>query len=598
MPGEGGEMIETLPAAKENRKINFREDILVTEIEDRFFMYGDEIEQEEEEAYEIEIVEDDGDADFYLEIVDGEVFYVFETEDDMSEGSMEELLSGDEASVASSFEASMHSGTSDLGFDLDDLEAPMLDDSEGLGDSGQLPQGSNLTGEIKLDNTVEKGNASGFELEFETEDAPSTKIDISESTKIYMDKQMAKKEERQRAKKLTPDPSENSSAKSSASVSSKSSASSSSSSTTTAFKQQDQPPIPGESVKAQPMASNVVDSTPVSPTISSLPGSPKATAASSVGTGVSPSSKGKSILKASGPSPRKIDKKKVENKKEPTDKKTRKPSYTKTYVRAEQFDGEHRVYSAQKPEWAQERLAPTPAGETVRQGGNLANPITHIPRPSDEDQSSSVKGGEVDKEEILRRFVAGEIGSGFMYGKTHKKLKLSVNGAKLREGGDIVKPITKATVIRTPNDINHLANPGVLRSTPKTDKKPIKWEKPEWTQTRLLKPTSQGAAIKGGADLETKITPRVIADAEITTAPTRRLRHAYSADNDLEVMAQRSGQPSWATRDNGRRRVSDDSTDRLNNGSGRPEVDRAELERRQRQERLARVAKDWKESWG
>ena len=61
---------------------------MIQEIENRFaYSYP---EDEDDDSYEIEIVEDDGDADFYLEIVDGEVFYVFETEDDISEDDSEE----------------------------------------------------------------------------------------------------------------------------------------------------------------------------------------------------------------------------------------------------------------------------------------------------------------------------------------------------------------------------------------------------------------------------------------------------------------------------------------------------------------------------
>ena len=49
------------------------------------------------------------------------------------------------------------------------------------------------------------------------------------------------------------------------------------------------------------------------------------------------------------------------------------------------------------------------------------------------------------------------------------KLKPSVNGAKLRGGVDIQKPITKATVIRKPNDVNHLTKDVSLKPAPQIE---------------------------------------------------------------------------------------------------------------------------------
>lgn len=243
VPAEGDQVIEILPAEKENRKIRFKEEILVTEIEDRFFHYGHELEEEEEEAYEIEIVEDDGDADFYLEIVDGEVFYVFETEDDLSEDSMEELLSGDEASEsASSFESSMHSGHS--GFtdeDLAGLEAPDLDgDDDGDGDNGDpvVLEEAPLPDEIKLNRQSSVDDGSEFNLDMEDDNfGGDNEIEIPEDTKKDMERQSAKKEVRRKKREGRKDPPPEPSEHSSSSSSSSSSMSSTTSSSTQSKKE-------------------------------------------------------------------------------------------------------------------------------------------------------------------------------------------------------------------------------------------------------------------------------------------------------------------------------------------------------------------------
>jgi hypothetical protein len=93
VPSFDNEVVEVLPSEKQNRKINFDEAVYVMEIENRWQMMEVE-ELEDDDSYEIEIVEGTGgaagsgstedDADFYLEMIDGEIFYVFETEDDIS----------------------------------------------------------------------------------------------------------------------------------------------------------------------------------------------------------------------------------------------------------------------------------------------------------------------------------------------------------------------------------------------------------------------------------------------------------------------------------------------------------------------------------
>lgn len=634
VPAEGDQVIEILPAEKENRKIRFKEEILVTEIEDRFFHYGHELEEEEEEAYEIEIVEDDGDADFYLEIVDGEVFYVFETEDDLSEDSMEELLSGDEASEsASSFESSMHSGHS--GFtdeDLAGLEAPDLDgDDDGDGDNGDpvVLEEAPLPDEIKLNRQASVDDGSEFNLDMEDDNfGGDNEIEIPEDTKKDMERQSAKKEVRRKKREGRKDPPPEPSEHSSSSSSSSSSMSSTTSSSTQSKKESPISQLPAfGSVTNQDLNSQIPQgrkdasklaqvnqinmSPPPSPSLTgSPPGSPERGSISMNGSQgpMSPTSRRGSILKANAPSPRAETKKALQKPKK--DGLRKQQSFTKTYVRAEQFDGEHRVYSWQKPAWAQgHELAPTEKGQKVRQGADLAGPITHVgknTRPEDPSSPSNSKGIEVDKEEILRRFVSGEIGNGLISNSAgrQRKLKLSVNGAKLREGGDIVKPITKATVIRTPNDINHLANPGVLRPTPQIEKQTPTWQKPGWALgAKKLKPTSKGLAIKGGADLQTPITQRVIADAEAATAANRLLQKTRPESHN--VMDSSTNQ-SWkqtkpmkgSEGGNGLKKFSNHSSEHSkdssseNNGPG-SDCNDPEAEKRRRQQLLARVAKSW-----
>jgi hypothetical protein len=97
--------IESIPAVKENQKIRFSEDVDVMCIENRFQLMDPAEYEDADDSYEIEIVEGNGsggdDADFYLEMIDGEIFYVFETEDDISVDSNDESSSDGNAGSAS-----------------------------------------------------------------------------------------------------------------------------------------------------------------------------------------------------------------------------------------------------------------------------------------------------------------------------------------------------------------------------------------------------------------------------------------------------------------------------------------------------------------
>jgi hypothetical protein len=304
-------------------------------------------------------------------------------------------------------------------------------------------------------------------------------------------------------------------------------------------------------------------------------------------------SPGKSILRANPPSPRKKKPSGTKRDKEKKDKDKKKAkTFTKTYVRPEEFDGEHRVYSWEKPDWAKKdggetkQLRSTGKGDDIRKGANLANPITFCikgpvnPGVEEDDEKAGTKvsiaditafapasaatdatptttaaaikraAGGMDIEEVMRRLNAGErvAAAGVpYYRKNQRQLRISINGAKIRDGADIVKPITMATVrtsedailnkvanqnvlkttttgqevregknlaapVTMPiikfDDTNHVANKNVLKNkgvAPKTNKQ-YEWEKPEWTQRSKLKSTVKGDAVKQGMDLQAPIT--------------------------------------------------------------------------------------------
>jgi hypothetical protein len=165
--------------------------------------------------------------------------------------------------------------------------------------------------------------------------------------------------------------------------------------------------------------------------------------------------------------------KKEKSKGKKGDKKEK--TFTKTYVRAEHYDGEHVAYNWEKPDWAQNiNLRSTGKGEEVRNGGNLANPITFPnKKPVNADIEQEEQEEEFEKintEEVIRRLKGGDKATRGLiplpsYRGRQRNLRFSILGAKIRDGGDLVKPITKATVYRKPEDVNRLARPENLRLT-------------------------------------------------------------------------------------------------------------------------------------
>lgn len=552
IPTFDNQVVEALPSEKANRKIRFDEQILVQEIENRYAMMDAEGGEDEEDSYEIEIVDDDGDADFYLEIVDGEVFYVFETEDDISEDEEDSddeddestMLGGDESTACQSEADSEGSNAVPKPLLIPQKMAlPNLDDSSSDSvDISPVPTARSGPAVVEAEATTENAAVASPAT---SQAAPlsshaSAGGDEDDSSQVFSLRQL-------RSKATTTVPDEESvvaSAVASAPASPVSTADKSSMGAAPSAPASPEPstaPPMSEPDASQAQAlSSMNDSasihydadfnTPVSqkkasvqiPLVDMVPGTPLAGP-------IAPASPGnsvvtpRSILKAYTESPRKpATPKKVRDKTKPKEKKEK--TFTKTYVRAEQYDGEHVAYSWEKPSWTRQQLRSTDKGEEVRKGGNLANPITFPKKKpanadllqDEEDELEEGEGGvqyeQVNKEELIRRLKGGD--KSLHRGK-HRKLKFSINGAKIRDGGDIVQPITKATVFRKPENINKLANPEILKSTAlgsavkegkdlqqpvtfATVNKAYQWEKPDWAK-RLEKNDENNDAGNGGS---------------------------------------------------------------------------------------------------
>ena len=340
--------------------------------------------------------------------------------------------------------------------------------------------------------------------------------------------------------------------------------------------------------------------------------------------------KTKSILKCNPASPVKTPRKDRSKNKKST------KTFSKTYVRADQLDGEHRVYTWAKPDWTNKKqeLRPTGRAEALRKG-KLEAPITFFPKkPVNE-------GADSDMEELVKKAMKAGNQASSIFGPK-KNLKVSVNGAKLREGKDIVKPITKATILRDPENINKVANPGVLKATPTGEevrkgatlaapvtfptlkyddtnqvanrnvlrkgvtpapKKQYEWSKPDWTKKGHLRNTPVGEAVKQGADLQ----------GPITHAPHRRRKSfdnssvasSDSGRSDEAIAPPRRGRrvvpPRTASMPTSNRleeisglsQRSSDSKEDPGISSYEREKLHKEKEQKERQERLARMARSW-----
>jgi len=512
---DNGDIIEALPPEKENRKIIWSDEVELCEMPNRRMLgLAEDSEDVDDDEYEIEIVEDDGDADFYLEIVDGEIFYVFETEDDSED---EDEYEEDSDSCTSSVQAPLQ-------LPIASMMAPSLDEEDDTDPKPTTP--ASVNSGISL--------APPVALPFPSSSISPAKHSPKKLTQSieHMDKELDLADlgvQKGRPELLT-----------------------------TTSDQQEISLV--EDADAETLQESfhesfhastgswLVDSPEASPitspnssqagqlVFSPLPTSPKEANSgvlrSPMGSPVSPT---KSILKANPPSPRRKVAKKRKEKKEKT--------VTKTYVRADTFDGEHQVYTWEKPVWAQEsNLRETEKGSDVRKGANLASPIT-FPKRKSQDHSKPLvyedeQGNVIDKEELIRRIQEGD-NSAIAFvplptygGKHQRKLKFSEKGQKMRSGMDLAKPITKATVDRERDDINHIAQPDkVLKKHVETVKKTYSWQKPDWARkvgerklghspkkareykweqpswiTKKLSSTSAGDALKQTGNLQKPIT--------------------------------------------------------------------------------------------
>jgi hypothetical protein len=529
VPSFDDEVVEILPSVKQNRKINFDEQVYILEIENRFQMMlpEDQVEEEDDVSYEIEIVEggQTDDADFYLEMIDGEIFYVFETEDDISdEGEADESDSSEESDDQSSC------NKVPMQLDIGGMMAPNLNES-------MISRGSDEN--MYASDEEDENEVS---LEFNTDIDPtklgvgSAILENEESAATFADSF------------VRPVPT---------SISPVIEVSATSQYEDYSSEKQSDDPTDSNIVA-------VVD-----------PSSPTKPTTSDDGEQFSPNQSMRSILKACQPSP-KIESPKKSKKERKASKDGKKKTFSKTYVRADDFDGEHQVYSWEKPSWASSnKLRSTDKGDAILKGANLAQPITDTkellkngkfkwtkPDWANEDEEGTNSNDDVNaKEELIRKIQQGELNLPSKH-KNGNRLKITLNGSTLREGSDIVKPITKATVIKKPSNVNTEANPKILRATPignrlkegqsieapttqATTLKKYKFEQPSWTQVKLHS-TQAGDILKKGGDVALAITPGTATQNKYSTNPDWKSKRGLGRQASASVVDDRRKEFTWA----------------------------------------------------
>lgn len=552
VPSFNNEVVEILPSVKQNRKINFDDHVYVMEIENRFQMLlpEDQIEEEDEVAYEIEIVEggQTDDADFYLEMIDGEIFYVFETEDDIS---VEE--ENDESSEESTEDEDQSQAQPPMQLDIGGMMAPNLDESfrsqaddDNMYDPNEDDDDDDDTNVVNVDekdNDLQNIAQPPVQLVFDIEDGTDKLVTVSaEPPKAETSQQPHLIEPETLSNQIEP-------------------------------QQKQKQEIDNTVVNIHGSTAAIgPDSAPISPIR-------QQTDPADMG---SPQLSVRSILKACPPSPKIKSPKQPKKEKKSTKDPSKKKTFTKTYVRAGDFDGEHRVYAWEKPAWAANNtLRKSGLGDAILKGENLAQPITDKEKilksgkvkwekpewaKNEEEGSGGTEDGAA-KEELIRKIQEGGLNLPSKR-KGGSRLKITLNGSTLRDGSDIVKPITKATVIKKPSNINTIANPKILRATPigarikegvaleapttaATQLKKDLWEKPSWTQVKLQS-TQGGDIIKKGGQLALPITPTTAEKNNISKEDWRSKRglgRIASANGLLEDVGRKEyswEKPSWA----------------------------------------------------
>ena len=516
VPNQDGEPMEVVdPTEKPTQKLKWADDVELCEIENRYQLEEKYPEDDDEDSYEIEIVEDDGDADFYLEIVDGEIFYVFETEDDDSMSSEEDdsdemQQSDSDSNSSSSSEESSSYGeapTQPLQLNIGDMLAPPLDFDDDAADkkvAGEtLLVATPAAPSFDANSSMASFNASFMDFG-DGEDSDESDNYQGDGADASVDEQSEASSERKPPVPAQTDKKTDLS-------------------TTTSLLDQtkEEPSRVEPEIDAQLDKTQQTDVTPTAPaqeegvvvTPTSSPVSvPKEKCLSPPQSFASPTdtSPVKSILKACPPSPKSPA---PERKQKKSKQKKTEKTVTKRYVRADNFDGEQMVFAWEKPKWTDKKLKETSKGADVRSGANLANPIT-FPKKKPTNESlmyEDDKGNTIDKDELISRIQAGDSGAlAFVpaptyEGKHQRKLKCSLNGQKLRQGQDLAKPVTMATVNRKRDDVNHLANKTVLRNKVQTVRRQYSWEQPEWAIAKL-RSSEKGAAVKKGESVAAPIT--------------------------------------------------------------------------------------------
>lgn len=465
-------LYEIIPDPKSNAKLQWSDETTMMEIPPREIIDYDS--EDSDDSYEIEIVEDaDTDADFSLEIVDGEVYYVFETEDDISvEDDGEDSMESD-----SSFEStSNNTAREPLQLPIDMMIAPnssgsTFHETDRNIDEHSAPSFQDSTvsfhfGELDEDEGEIRSNLVDSDDTFPDYEVASLHLETSQKQPVH---------DSPKSINIRAEPNGLSCTKG------------------TDFS----PKSPIRSISMSPISECEIPFSPVHPV------SPE----------VETSNQSKSILKLCPSSPSGMSQQSCISKKDKRrkDKKKKEKTFTKTYVRADTFDGEHSVIRWEKPSWTETKLKSTGNGESVKSGANLANPITFpkkyewnhkVVEDEDGEQVEHTGMNAEDLTKKLKELSAKQKEKGMvklpnLKSKFQKHLKVTIQGAKIREGGDIVKPITKATVDKDPeHHLNKVAKPELLKRTdlgekvkqgisPRTMKAKIGWERPKWVQAKL-----------------------------------------------------------------------------------------------------------------
>lgn len=144
-------------------------------------------------------------------------------------------------------------------------------------------------------------------------------------------------------------------------------------------------------------------------------------------------------------------------------------------------DDDHKELGWKKPDWTKKApLRTTEKGQVVKEGANIAVPVTNIRDVVDtEKQDLAWKKPDWTK---------------------NVKLKSTGKGDKLKTEGNLAKPITNLPHIGKDFDKDE---PGAAQFDEHGKK--IEWEKPDWTKKPVLKTTQKGEKVKSGETISRPI---------------------------------------------------------------------------------------------